>query len=48
VFAYQVIRIKQKGDGEPKYKHKSGGKYATDDSDEEGEPWEVSNGTSIN
>ncbi|KAF8867426.1 hypothetical protein BDZ45DRAFT_667371 [Acephala macrosclerotiorum] len=42
VFAYRVIRIKQKRDGEAKYNYKSGGKYATsDDSDEEEEPWDV-------
>ena len=42
VFAYQAIRIKQKRDGEAKYKYKSGGKYAAnDDSDEEEEPWDI-------
>lgn len=42
VFAYRVIRIKRKRDGEPRYKYKSGGKYAvTDDSDEEDVPWDV-------
>lgn len=42
VFAYRVIRIKRKRDGEPRYKYKSGGKYAvTDDSDEEEVPWDV-------
>ncbi|KAL0936355.1 uncharacterized protein CTRU02_208570 [Colletotrichum truncatum] len=41
VFAYRVIRIKVKRDGEPTYKHRSGGKYgaeeSSDDSDEDDE-----------
>lgn len=41
VFAYKVIRIKVKWDGEARYKYKSGGKYTvdddSDDSDEENE-----------
>jgi hypothetical protein len=45
VFAYRVVRIKRKRDGEAKYKYKSGGKYSVDDSDgedEEGEGlWEM-------
>ena len=41
VFAYRVIRIKQKRDGEAKYKYMSGGKYAVNDnSDDEEDPWE--------
>lgn len=41
VFAYRVIRIKDRWDGEPRFKHESGGKYDveedSDDSDEDGE-----------
>lgn len=41
VFAYRVIRIKDRWDGEPRFKYESGGKYAaeedSDDSDEDGE-----------
>lgn len=33
VFAYRVIRIKVKRDGEARYKYKSGGKYGVDDGD---------------
>lgn len=33
IFAYRVIRIKMKWDGEAQYKSRSGGKYAMDDSD---------------
>ena len=41
MFAYRVIRIKQKRDGEAKYKYKSGGKYAAnDDSDDEEDSWD--------
>jgi hypothetical protein len=45
VFAYRVVKIKQKRDGEAKYKYKSGGKYALADDDSEDEdddedgPW---------
>ncbi|KAF6801193.1 hypothetical protein CSOJ01_11923 [Colletotrichum sojae] len=42
VFAYRVIRIKVKWDGEARYKHRSGGKYADDDdsdSDDEQGKW---------
>lgn len=39
IFAYRVIRVKMKRDGEASYKHKSGGKYGVgddeDDSDED-------------
>lgn len=35
VFAYRVIRIKMKWDGQAQYKYKSGGKYGVDDSDED-------------
>jgi hypothetical protein len=42
VFAYRVIKIKRKRDGQARYKHRSGGKYAEeDDSEEEEEPWEL-------
>jgi hypothetical protein len=43
VFAYRVIRIKVKRDGEAKYKYKSGGRYAEDDdSDEDDEDrWDL-------
>jgi len=43
VFAYRVIRIKRKRDGEARYKYKSGGKYSVNDdsSDEEEVPWDV-------
>ncbi|KAK7717166.1 hypothetical protein SLS63_010786 [Diaporthe eres] len=41
VFAYRIIRIKDRWDGEPRFKYESGGKYAaeedSDDSDEDGE-----------
>lgn len=41
VFAYRVIRIKDRWDGEPRFRYESGGKYAedkdSDDSDEDGE-----------
>lgn len=37
VFAYRVIRIRLKWDGEPRYTYISGGKYAVDDSDDEDE-----------
>ncbi|PVH69883.1 hypothetical protein DL98DRAFT_154421 [Cadophora sp. DSE1049] len=43
VFAYRVIRVKVKRDGEAKYKYKRGGKYAADedsDEDEEGR-WDL-------
>ncbi|SPO04607.1 uncharacterized protein DNG_07292 [Cephalotrichum gorgonifer] len=46
VFAYRVIRIKVKGDGESRYKYRSGGKYSIDDDDydsddEDGGAWEI-------
>ncbi|CAO2658330.1 Nn.00g060530.m01.CDS01 [Neocucurbitaria sp. VM-36] len=42
VFAYRVIRIKRRRDGQAKYKYKSGGKYTTDeDESDEEEPWEL-------
>jgi hypothetical protein len=43
VFAYRVVRIRVKRDGEAKWKHKSGGKYAEDDEDseEEDDLWDV-------
>ncbi|KAJ6031361.1 hypothetical protein N7540_002093 [Penicillium herquei] len=45
IFAYRVIRIKLKGDGEPKSKLKYGGLYAEEgdqgNSDEAKEPWDV-------
>ncbi|KAJ3549801.1 hypothetical protein NM208_g303 [Fusarium decemcellulare] len=44
VFAYRVVRIKVKHDGEPRYKYKSGGKYGTDDGsdeDEEEDKWDL-------
>ncbi|KAF1941677.1 hypothetical protein EJ02DRAFT_503317 [Clathrospora elynae] len=43
VFAYRVVRIRVKRDGEAKWKHKDGGKYAADDEDseEDEEPWEL-------
>ncbi|KAF1850333.1 uncharacterized protein K460DRAFT_327059 [Cucurbitaria berberidis CBS 394.84] len=43
VFAYRVIIIKRKRDGEAKYKYKSGGKYTVDDEDsnEKEELWDI-------
>ncbi|KAJ5101129.1 hypothetical protein N7456_007181 [Penicillium angulare] len=52
VFAYRVIKIKKRGDGDANFKYMSGGKYDLDDenddeSDEDGEeneprdPWEI-------
>jgi hypothetical protein len=43
IFAYRVIRIKQKGDGEVKWTYKSGGLYSLDSnkSNEDEEPWLV-------
>ncbi|KAI8315822.1 hypothetical protein K4K59_000760 [Colletotrichum sp. SAR11_240] len=35
VFAYKVIRIKVRWDGEARYKYKSGGKYTVDDSSDD-------------
>ncbi|KAK1240151.1 hypothetical protein MKX08_007593 [Trichoderma sp. CBMAI-0020] len=35
VFAYRVIRIKMKRDGEARYKYKRGGKYGVDDDDDD-------------
>lgn len=41
VFAYRVIRIKDRWDGEPRFRYETGGKYAegedSEDSDEDGE-----------
>ncbi|KAH7073194.1 hypothetical protein FB567DRAFT_537240 [Paraphoma chrysanthemicola] len=39
VFAYRVVKIKKKWDGEADWKHKSGGKYSLDD--KQGEQWEM-------
>ncbi len=42
VFAYRVIRIKEKGDGEVQFKHEAGGLYSIDpDSDDEDKGWDV-------
>ncbi|KAK7190285.1 hypothetical protein DPSP01_006811 [Paraphaeosphaeria sporulosa] len=42
VFAYRVVRIKLKRDGEVKYRYKSGGKYAeVDENSGEEEKWVV-------
>jgi hypothetical protein len=43
VFAYRVVKIRQKRDGQAKWKHMDGGKYSLEeeDSDEEDEPWEL-------
>ncbi|KAJ5726294.1 uncharacterized protein N7483_007651 [Penicillium malachiteum] len=45
VFAYRVIKVQQKGHGEPKYKYKHGGLYSTeedsDSSDEAEEVWDI-------
>lgn len=42
VFAYRVIRIKKKWDGEAQYKYKSGGKYNVDDEDsDEEDGWDL-------
>jgi hypothetical protein len=42
VFAYRVIKIKLRRDGEVKYRFMDGGKYSTDvESHEETEPWEI-------
>jgi hypothetical protein len=45
VFAYRVVRIRRKRDGEARFRYKSGGKYAMGDSEGESEdedgPWEV-------
>lgn len=44
VFAYRAIRIKLKGDGEARYKYKSGGKYGVDDasdSEDEDDGWDL-------
>ncbi|KAF1966495.1 hypothetical protein BU23DRAFT_584407 [Bimuria novae-zelandiae CBS 107.79] len=42
IFAYRVVKVKVKRDGEAKFKYKSGGKYAEDDVDsDEEEPWDM-------
>jgi hypothetical protein len=43
IFAYRVIRIKWRGDGEVKWEYKAGGKYSLDDADSEDDedPWGV-------
>lgn len=46
VFAYRVVRIRQKRDGQPKWGYKSGGKYGmdeedSDDEEEEEDAWDV-------
>jgi hypothetical protein len=43
VFAYRVIRIRQRGDGEVKWAYKAGGKYSLDDadSDDEEDAWNI-------
>lgn len=42
VFAYRVIRIKVKRDGEPQYKYRRGGIYSVDDDDsDEDEEWDL-------
>ncbi|KAH7397167.1 hypothetical protein BKA66DRAFT_235531 [Pyrenochaeta sp. MPI-SDFR-AT-0127] len=43
VFAYRVVRIRLRRDGEAKWKYKSGGKYSAqeEDSDDEEVPWDI-------
>lgn len=45
VFAYRVVRIRRKRDGQAAWKYKSGGKYSKDDEEdseeEEGGKWEI-------
>ena len=47
VFAYRVVKIKRKRDGQAKYKYKSGGKYGVDDESDDSEdededgPWDL-------